>query len=47
MVMEEAWVGVVNTQYNIEMMYYRIVHWDLHNFINQCHPNKFNKKEKK
>ena len=27
-------------------MFYRICTWILHNFINQCHPNKFNKKRR-
>ena len=38
---------MMNTQYNIQIMCYRIVHLNLYNFINQCHLNKFCKKEKK
>ena len=35
---------MVNTHYNIQMMYYRIAHLKpIYNFVNQCHPNKFNK----
>ena len=41
---KETWLWVVNTPYNMQMMYYRIVTWNLYNFINQCHPNKSNKK---
>ena len=35
---------VVNTQYNIQMMYYKVVHLKPNNFINQSHSNKFNLK---
>ena len=33
-------------QCNMQMMYHRIVHLKLHNFINQCHPDKINEKKK-
>lgn len=38
-------LGVISTQYNILMMYCRIVYLKPCNFINQCHPTKFYKKE--
>lgn len=38
------WIWVVGTQYNTKIIYHRIVHLKPH-FINQCHPNEFNKKE--
>ena len=44
--MEGDLTWVVNTQYNVQMMYCGIVHLEPINFINQCHPNKFNNKVK-
>ena len=36
---------VMNTQYNIRMIYYiELYPRNLYNSINQCHPNKFFKK---
>ena len=35
---KETWFWVVNTQYDIHMMNYRMHTWNLYNFINQCHP---------
>lgn len=45
---EETWLGVVNTLYNVQMMYYAIVPLKLYKFLHihswlACHPNKFNK----
>ena len=37
-----TWDGE-HTQYNKQMMYYRIVYLNLYNFTNQCHPSKFDK----
>lgn len=37
---------VMNTQYNVQMIFCRIVHLKPINFVNQCHPNTFNKKQK-
>ena len=36
----------MRTKCNIQMMYYKIVHLK-HNLTDQCHPNKFNQKERK
>lgn len=33
----------VNTQCDVQMIYYRIVHLKSDNFTNQCHPKKLNK----
>ena len=38
---------VVNTQYNIQMMDYRVVHPKPINVINLCHASKFNKNQTK
>lgn len=35
---------LVNAQCNIHVIYYRLYTWNLHNLINQGHPNTFNKK---
>lgn len=36
-----------STQHNMQMMYHRIVHLNLNNFVNQCYLNKlFLKNEK-
>ena len=43
---KETCLGVVNTQYPIQMMYHAIVHLKPYNFTNQCHLSKFNRKEK-
>ena len=37
----------IGTQWKLQMMYHRIVHLKPNNFINQCHPYKFNLKIEK
>ena len=41
------WIEMVKTQYKIQMIYYRIVYLKPINFINHCHPNRFNLKKGK
>ena len=44
--MEGELIWVVNTQYSVQMMCCKIIHLKPIYFVNRCHPNKFNKKEK-
>ena len=47
---KETWLGVVNTQHSVQTMCVESCTLNLHSYGvhwgNQCHPNKFNKKEK-